>query len=495
MALVDNFFPNNYTKFNTFDYSNYLDDNTCYSNQNIPVIDRNLTNKVALSALNENNLSFDFVELPPHIQSILSSRFNNKYMGFNNNYTRFESDHVYNYIVNKMDSFNKLDFIELYIHRIISKVMFDEQIIELTEFFKRQFINLCFDKNHEIFKPNDNDVRKLNMYDYIFLTNNCKLVFGKNKDLLIISPLFISLITEQFGIILNPLDTNKEFFILSDSFNYISTKFCYGHYRFITSNNKVGLIGHINKMENEKEYYMIDYDKTLHYIHADKQKKFRKYLIRKINGDEHELVNKKNLLIRTTWNNQLQIEKCISVCTMEDKNTGLRFRGKYEDEKKDDKIVHKKLTQDDKVIYQKEGDQVLVDEINNKKVKDEIVIGWKLAATSNGEKRIIKLAVPVDAQIVKPIDTEYFHTKGKERCNKAIVMDIQLPDEQDEISVVPHEKQALSCVFTGSKPFEYNLGQEIVPDSFDPNENESCTHGIHFYRDRGSVFDIYVNRD
>ena len=129
-------------------------------------------------------------------------------------------------------------------------------------------------------------------------------------------------------------------------------------------------------------------------------------------------------------------------------------------------------------------------------MKDEIVIGWKVAKSlpnELGEKRIIKLGIPADAMIVKPIDMEYFNTRGKERCNKAIVMDIQLP-MNDEISIVPSETSAYSYIFNeNGMRFEYKVGMEVVPDIFDPNENESCTHGIHFYRDRQSVFDVYMN--
>jgi hypothetical protein len=95
--------------------------------------------------------------------------------------------------------------------------------------------------------------------------------------------------------------------------------------------------------------------------------------------------------------------------------------------------------------------------------------------------------------IVKPIDKEYFNTRGKERCNKAIVMDIQFAMDE-EISLVPTETSAYSYIFNENGiRFEYKVGMEVVPDMFDPNEDESCTHGIHFYRDRKSVFDVYVN--
>jgi hypothetical protein len=39
--------------------------------------------------------------------------------------------------------------------------------------------------------------------------------------------------------------------------------------------------------------------------------------------------------------------------------------------------------------------------------------------------------------------------------------------------------------------FEYKVGTEVIPDSFDENENESCTNGIHYYQDRNTIFEVY----
>ena len=72
-------------------------------------------------------------------------------------------------------------------------------------------------------------------------------------------------------------------------------------------------------------------------------------------------------------------------------------------------------------------------------------------------------------------------------------MDIQYPTEEEK-SVVPNELVAYSYLFdTNLERFQYRVGAEVLPDSFDENENESCTNGIHFYRDRYTIFHMYIN--
>jgi hypothetical protein len=209
--------------------------------------------------------------------------------------------------------------------------------------------------------------------------------------------------------------------------------------------------------------------------------------------------NKDGLISQSTFVYDTKIEKYISQYMMNDPNSGLRYRGKYEEEKKDGSIVKKTLTtsdgKSDTVVYNKEDNIVTVDVLQRTRKENEIVIGWKVVKSASGELRILKLGIPADADIVMPIDSEFFRTRGKERCNRAIVMDIQKALKEEEISVVPDEIIAYSYLFTGNEnnpPFSYKLGSAVVPDFFDPNEDESCTGGIHFYRNRNDVFDVYV---
>ena len=213
-------------------------------------------------------------------------------------------------------------------------------------------------------------------------------------------------------------------------------------------------------------------------------------------------LNKNGLISQSTFVYDTKFEKYISQCMVNDPNSGLRYRGKYEEERKDGSIVKKTLTtndgKSDTVLYNKEENTVTVDVIQRTRKENEIVIGWKVVKSVNGELRILKLGIPEDADIVLPIDGEFFQTRGKERCNRAIVMDIQKAVKEEEISVVPDEMIAYSYLFTGNEnnpPFSYKVGSAVVPDFFDPNENESCTGGIHFYRNRNHVFDVYIATD
>ena len=211
----------------------------------------------------------------------------------------------------------------------------------------------------------------------------------------------------------------------------------------------------------------------------------------KPNGNVEECYNKNGLLVGSVYDNSTNTSILISQCMMNDSTSGVRYRGTYKEIKSDGQIVKKSLLNNDELIYNKEDGQVLIDKINTKSIKDGIIIGWKIAKSLNGEKRIIKLGISSDAKTVKAVDREYFHTRGKERCNKAFVMDIQYAKKEEE-SVVPNELVAYSYVYKDDMiGFEYKVGTEVIPDSFDENENESCTNGIHYYQDRNTIFEVY----
>lgn len=126
--------------------------------------------------------------------------------------------------------------------------------------------------------------------------------------------------------------------------------------------------------------------------------------------------------------------------------------------------------------------------------RDEIIIGWKVAKSIEGEHRIIKLGIMMDAQIVRPIDEEYFITHNKERCDKAIVMDIQLLNKDEEITVVPNEMVAYSYVYKSDNTnFCYKVGEEVLPDSFNSDENIGCAQGIHYFQNRMDLFKAYID--
>ncbi len=72
-------------------------------------------------------------------------------------------------------------------------------------------------------------------------------------------------------------------------------------------------------------------------------------------------------------------------------------------------------------------------------------------------------------------------------------MDILLPDEEDEMSVVPHETTAYSYVYSKEPRFEYKIGQLVKPNGFDDDSSIGCGKGIHFFREKANLFASYIN--
>ena len=215
-------------------------------------------------------------------------------------------------------------------------------------------------------------------------------------------------------------------------------------------------------------------------------------------GEEYCKYTKNQCDFEEYYNPVNRLHKVVSQCMISNDTTGLRFRGKYSQTTIGDK-TKKTIQFDEKTVREKDGGNVRTDLLERKIIKEgELVIGYKIAKSASGELRVIKLGIFPDSRIIRPIDSEYFITFGKERCDKAIVMDIQLPDKYTETSVVPEEHSAYSYVFktsgTNGLGFEYKIGQEVIPDSFDLDEDNGCAHGIHFYSDRMNVFKAFVDK-
>jgi len=81
---------------------------------------------------------------------------------------------------------------------------------------------------------------------------------------------------------------------------------------------------------------------------------------------------------------------------------------------------------------------------------------------------IATLEIPVDAQRCNALDSR------KCRASKAIVLALETRDNTPIASAVD--------VHTGR--LVYSVGQEVVPDSYDPNIYVECSHGIHFFLTR-----------
>ena len=216
--------------------------------------------------------------------------------------------------------------------------------------------------------------------------------------------------------------------------------------------------------------------------------KINSQTIDKQNGDYIETYNKNGCLIEKKYNHETDTLNIISQCMISDNSNGLRYRGKFTFETQNGSIKNKTITINDNVVYDENNEgNILVDKLERLVIKEnDFIIGWKVVKSINGEKRILKLGIDCDATIIRPINEEIFISHGKERCNRAIVMDIQLYEE-NEISVVPNETKAYSYVYNENN-FEYKIGEQIVPDSFNNNHNICCTNGIHYFPNRKSIF-------
>lgn len=97
-------------------------------------------------------------------------------------------------------------------------------------------------------------------------------------------------------------------------------------------------------------------------------------------------------------------------------------------------------------------------------------IGWKKV-----RGRIVKLEILADAKRCNA-------TGRKCRCSAAKVLEIQNPDgSAAEISSVTN---------TNYNPHvTYTVGETVLPDSFDDNRWNECSHGIHFFITRQEAVD------
>jgi Family of unknown function (DUF5758) len=198
---------------------------------------------------------------------------------------------------------------------------------------------------------------------------------------------------------------------------------------------------------------------------------------------------KQNQLVETHYSND-SFEKTITKCMMSGSD-GLRYRGKQTSTT--DNVAKTSSTTikfNDVIQYEKTNGQVITDLINKKESKSEDIIAWKLCSNASGEKRIVKLFIPADAQKVIPVGDDFLSTNFKERADQAIVMDIQQLDINTEKSVVPNETEAFSYIH--SKKLSYKLGHPVLPDSFNSDPSAGCSNGIHYFRNRRAANIFFI---
>ena len=86
--------------------------------------------------------------------------------------------------------------------------------------------------------------------------------------------------------------------------------------------------------------------------------------------------------------------------------------------------------------------------------------------------KIIKLKIPEDARRSSA-------TTSKCRCDKALVLAIENLDGTDSgLTEIVNENYE-TCI--------YKVGEMVYPDSFDGDRFNECSHGIHFFIDRGEA--------
>ena len=433
------------------------------------------------------NIPLDYIEIPPNIKTQMLKYFGISVKDFRPGYRTSDKMCFANSLLNCIIE-TRLSNLELDV--IIKKK--EPYVKYIMDYVKQEISSALGVRENNQFAPEirDNFIQEFFMSDSVF-------AYDKNY----LSSLFVN---NHVGIIFGP-----EYFI---SFSkYTDFVICFHKKQILISNdNNIAMVNLVPESDgNLKINVGIKANKITQFITGktlndntveicykykdDSRIKLCLYHKKYANGDEYEISNKNGLVVQTKHYWKPDITNIISQCTITDGSTGLRFRGKVEINKSENKITSKKLTLDDQVQYEKSGDQVLVDKISRINLSGEMIIGWKVGKNSNGEKRIIKLGIPPDARTVIPIDEEYYLNNQKERADQAIVMDILLPDESDEISVVPHETTVYSYVYSNGPKFEYKIGQLVKPDEFNENCDIGCANGIHFFRDKANLYASYIN--
>ena len=106
---------------------------------------------------------------------------------------------------------------------------------------------------------------------------------------------------------------------------------------------------------------------------------------------------------------------------------------------------------------------------------DGAFIGWKKVQTHMFEGNyLVKLLIPEDAKRCSATGT-------KCRCDKAKVLAIYNIDENmQEEQMIVNDNYVKTC---------YKVGEEVLPDSFDDNRWNECSHGIHFFINKQEAID------
>ena len=100
---------------------------------------------------------------------------------------------------------------------------------------------------------------------------------------------------------------------------------------------------------------------------------------------------------------------------------------------------------------------------------DGAFIGWKKV-----HGRLVKLQIQEDARRCSA-------TTQKCRCDKALVLAITDTDGSNPIEEIENTAQAHHVT--------YKVGELVLPDSFDEDRWNECSHGIHFFINKQDAID------
>ena len=100
---------------------------------------------------------------------------------------------------------------------------------------------------------------------------------------------------------------------------------------------------------------------------------------------------------------------------------------------------------------------------------DGAFIGWKKV-----HGKLVKLQIPEDARRCSA-------TTQKCRCDKALVLAITDEDGNNPIEEIENTAQ--------DHHVTYKVGELVLPDSFDEDRWNECSHGIHFFINKQDAID------
>jgi hypothetical protein len=337
------------------------------SNNNIwhPKIERKMNSRILLSNININYCSyFDEIQLDDKISDIL----------YNNTKQCYNIFKVINVTNEKKINYCLIEFIE----------NIDYNYFLLLDYFNKEALgektlNTMKNYNKELEINLLNSINEIICFECI----NDTIIFKNNLLTKILNKDFMLLYkNDDFKYIF--IDFNKKTQTVNNYDSKVVTKYDKKNkmlYGFIKTNkfiNKINLSINDNN-EIDIKYNYDNYGSI----------KIISHLLEKKNGDYIELYNKNSCLIGKSYYSSTDTTHIISQC-MINNNNGLRYRGKYTSESQNNKITKQTISINDKIEYNEEDGNVLVDNLERLSVKEnEFIIGWKVVKSLNGEKRII----------------------------------------------------------------------------------------------------------